>query len=204
MLENSKIGAVRANIFNSKEYVATMAYGMSYNERAANFEPSPFLQPFFNYDLKRLVFCDYPILKEREFQASSMKLSELRKLFVQYVDRLHADQLGRFDPRLLYYGQLLRPKIEYMTGVLKLTSRLNKRTIGICDSQYTEFIAESWRKSKTTKDTFQYFEYENNGPFIEFIEKLVILDLILEPLLSKYFICYRSFPYNITKCVGGT
>jgi hypothetical protein len=36
------------------------------------------------------------------------------------------------------------------------------------------------------------------------MEKLVILDLMLEPIISNYFIRYRSFPFNITKTVGGS
>jgi hypothetical protein len=39
--------------------------------------------------------------------------------------------------------------------------------------------------------------------FIEFIEKLVILDLILSPLIQNYFIKYQSFPYSCRNTVGG-
>lgn len=94
---------MRANIFNSKEYASGIAYGMSYNEDTRAFEPNAFLQPFFSSYLKRLVFCDYPALKEREYQASTMSLKDLRKLFLQYIDRFNDDKLGKFDPRLLHY-----------------------------------------------------------------------------------------------------
>lgn len=99
---------------------------------------------------------------------------------------------------------MLRPKIDHMAGVLKLTSRLAHRTLAVCESQYTEFVAESWKKPEVERSVFQYAECQNKGQFVEFIEKLVILDLILEPLVSKYFIGYRSFPFNTTKTVGGT
>jgi hypothetical protein len=39
--------------------------------------------------------------------------------------------------------------------------------------------------------------------FMEFIEKLVILDLILEPLIQRYFVKYESFPYSCRNTVGG-
>jgi hypothetical protein len=39
--------------------------------------------------------------------------------------------------------------------------------------------------------------------FLEFIEKLVILDIILEPLIQKYFVKYDSFPYSCKNTVGG-
>lgn len=95
------------------------------------------------------------------------------------------------------------PKIDHIAGVLKLTSKLAPRTLAICDNQYTEFIAESWRKPGVEKSAFEYAECQSTGPFIEFIEKVVILDLILEPIVSKYFIGYKSFPFNVTKTIGG-
>jgi hypothetical protein len=66
-----------------------------------------------------------------------MKLSELRKLYVQYLDKLHSNNFGNFDPRLIHYDRLLKPKVDHMVGVLKLTSLLEKRSLAICDRQYT-------------------------------------------------------------------
>lgn len=39
--------------------------------------------------------------------------------------------------------------------------------------------------------------------FIEFIEKLVILDIILKPWIQNYFVKYQSFPYSCRNTVGG-
>lgn len=39
--------------------------------------------------------------------------------------------------------------------------------------------------------------------FIHYIEKLVILDLIMEPIMAKYFIKYRSFPFLCEHTIGG-
>jgi hypothetical protein len=38
---------------------------------------------------------------------------------------------------------------------------------------------------------------------MEFIEKLVILDLITEPIITKYFVKYRSFPFLCEHTLGG-
>jgi hypothetical protein len=39
--------------------------------------------------------------------------------------------------------------------------------------------------------------------FMEFIEKLVILDLIIEPIFTRYFVKYRSFPFLCDHTIGG-
>jgi hypothetical protein len=76
-------------------------------------------------------------------------------------------------------------------------------------------MSEEWKKSPL--DFLQY-DYAQNTYlldmelykvpseevlFLEFIEKLVILDIILEPLIQKYFVKYESFPYSCKNTVGG-
>ena len=39
--------------------------------------------------------------------------------------------------------------------------------------------------------------------FIEFVKKLAILDIMLEPIIEKYFIKNRSFPYSGYNTMGG-
>lgn len=39
--------------------------------------------------------------------------------------------------------------------------------------------------------------------FIDFVEKLVILDIMLEPVIDKYFIKNLSFPYTALQTLGG-
>ena len=38
--------------------------------------------------------------------------------------------------------------------------------------------------------------------FLEFLEKLVILDYICEPILNKYFVKYKNFPYLAQHTIG--
>lgn len=38
---------------------------------------------------------------------------------------------------------------------------------------------------------------------VEYIEKLVILDNILSPMVNNYFINFKSFPYNLATKEGG-
>ena len=38
---------------------------------------------------------------------------------------------------------------------------------------------------------------------MDHIEKLVILDMIMEPIISRYFVQYRSFPFMCEHTLGG-
>ena len=38
---------------------------------------------------------------------------------------------------------------------------------------------------------------------MEHIEKLVILDLIIEPVITRYFVKFRSFPFLCEHTLGG-
>lgn len=204
MLDRAKIAAYKSNIFKSQEFSAELSYGLEFDENTRQFEPNAFLSPLFCQETERIVFCDYPMLKEREYQANSMTLGELRELFRDFVGRLHSGNLKNFDPRLLHYKKMLQHKVEHITGVLKLGSLLEDRTIAVVDRQYTEFVAEAWKSSrKPACELFSYEAAETGGPFIEFIEKLVILDLVLEPLVERFFIKYKRFPYSIKNKVGG-
>ena len=51
---------------------------------------------------------------------------------------------------------------------------------------------------------FSYsLDYKNQIRFIDFVENLVIMDFILEPILQKYFIQHLSFPYTALQTIGG-
>lgn len=134
-----------------------------------------------------------------------MDLKSLRQLFKDYIDRLNNSGNNRnYDPRLIHYDKMLKHKIDHMTGILKLGCLLEEKTIAVVDRQYTEFIAEAWKKEKGKEDRmFDYEAVETGGPFVEFIEKLVILDLMLEPLIDKFFIKNYRFPYSVKNKVGG-
>lgn len=86
----------------------------------------------------------------------------------------------------------------------------------ICPVEMAELISIEWQlKSKESRldynyqDGNHYFrlgdktETLKTQPFIEFVEKLVILDMIIDPIITKYFVKYRSFPFMCDHTIGG-
>lgn len=79
-----------------------------------------------------------------------------------------------------------------------------------------ELISIEWEKNTKEgrlnynyqNDTYYFNDdnietVENEEFFINYVEKLVILDFIMEPIIGKYFIKYRSFPFLCHHTIGG-
>ena len=45
-------------------------------------------------------------------------------------------------------------------------------------------------------DFYTLPEHNKDWPYIEYIEKHVMLDLLLEPFLTQHFVQFEYFPYN--------
>ena len=50
----------------------------------------------------------------------------------------------------------------------------------------------------------EFMEDENyqSETYLDYIEKHVILDLMLEPVINRYFVNYKSFPYRGKDLLG--
>lgn len=113
---------------------------MELNEKTDRFETNSFLAGLFCPKLENMVCFDYPMLREREYQALTLSLETLRELFRTYLYKVEEGTHDNFDPRLLHYEKMLRPRIEYMTRVIKLGSSSFSKTIAICDQDYSHLI----------------------------------------------------------------
>lgn len=63
-----------------------------------------------------------------------------------------------------------------------------------------------WRKDVpvTPYSNFAYtLDIGKQTRFIDFVENLVIMDIILEPVIQKYFVNHLSFPYTALQTLGG-
>ena len=52
------------------------------------------------------------------------------------------------------------------------------------------------------KEKIKEKRFDEKNTFIDYIEKCVILDLMFEPIIKKYFIVYHSFPYLPNHTIG--
>ena len=94
-----------------------------------------------------------------------------------------------------------------MANQVKLASlQSTKTSVFVCPAEYTEHFLEEWKLGTPLRhqNDFKFSDIvQPNIMFIEFVEKLVILDIILEPIINKYYIENESFPYTGHGTIGG-
>lgn len=88
------------------------------------------------------------------------------------------------------------------------TYETSEPALFVCPAEYSELFCMEWKKDVPVSAYTNYSLEVNAGPprpvpFIEFIEKLVIMDIIMEPVISKYFVKHTSFPYTTFETIGG-
>ncbi len=104
-----------------------------------------------------------------------------------------------------------------MTEVLRQSAHVSKRLVAIVDEGYLPHIEDKWQRlprelrslesflkdstGKIEEETgFKVFNYERKintqETWLEFIEKQVILDVLMEPYIYSNFVRYQAFPYD--------
>ena len=85
-----------------------------------------------------------------------------------------------------------------MVEVLKHSSHLGKKVVFVVNNGLIDLVVDKWRKSEMELKTLksQIRLPTQNGPtFIEYIENLVLLDLILDDFIDSNFVKFKSFPF---------
>ena len=85
-----------------------------------------------------------------------------------------------------------------MVEVLKHSSHLGKKVVCIVNNGLVDLIVDKWKESQMDLKTLksQITLPTNNDPtFIEYIENLVLLDLIMDDFIDSNFVKLKSFPY---------
>lgn len=104
-----------------------------------------------------------------------------------------------------------------MTEVLRQSAHVSKRLVAIVEEGYLPHIEDKWQRlprelrsldsffndstGKIEEETgFKVFNYERKintqETWLEFIEKQVILDVLMEPYIYSNFVRYQAFPYD--------
>ncbi|KRX01386.1 hypothetical protein PPERSA_01289 [Pseudocohnilembus persalinus] len=201
-------------IFNTpNEFDTTEKQIKVYNHFFENYTTSTFFTPFmFKYNNPHykasIVVNDFPILKHRDFVARNIEISELRNIFKNLAEEQKKSNFN-FDPQLFAPEYLLKPRLSYMIETLKHASYSNKRIVAVMDRHMADLLDEEWRNLDTKLYNFNKFYTINNKTqkdltFVEYIEKHVILDLMFQPILRKFFVLNQTFPFIANDLIGYT
>ena len=173
---------------------------------------TPFLYSYNNVEKTiPIIVNDFPIILYREYIVRHISMSDLKQLYASYLEE---EQKGNknFDPALIKPDIFIEPKIEYLTEVIKQSCFLGKKILAIVDMNCAEFIAEKWKNSpelnkiqslqKILKDKKLQNDNDDQLTFTEYIEKHVILDLMLDNFIQENFVDHRSFPFSGENTIG--
>lgn len=213
ILDQSKLMELSNSLFyNSSDYFFTNIKGVysllnpSSTPGAPDFLdlPENFLSPLFwvynNPDLADCaILIDMPELIYRDQIVRNMTLKNMRELFDQFYSSKD-DEDNKLDPRFLHSEVFLIQKVKYMTEVMKHSCVTYKQSIAVVENDLVSLIEQEWTELspdlKKFKDLLKIPNSVEDCVFIEHIEKHVILELISENFLQRYYIDRGVFPYT--------
>jgi hypothetical protein len=213
IMDQTKLMELSGSLFyNSRKYFFTSLKGVytllnpscmpgvpEYKDLPENFVSALFWV-YNNPDLSDCaILTEMPELIYRDQIVRKMSLKDMRDLFEQY-NISKDDTENRLDPRFLHPEIFLRPKIKYMTEVMKQSCISYKRSIAVVDNDLVESIEQEWSdlnpNLQKLKDLLKIPSDSEQSVFIEYIEKHVILELISENFLQRYYVDHGVFPYT--------
>lgn len=173
---------------------------------------TPFLYAYNNAEkMIPVIVNDFPILLYREYVARRIKLADLMEIYYTFAEE---NKIGNynFDPTLLKPEIFIKPKIDYLTEIIKQSCFIGKKGLAIVDMNCAEFIAEEWGNIAANpkienlgnflSESKDQSDFDPNLSFSDYIHKHVLLDLIFDNFLQENFVKFKSFPYNCENTVG--
>jgi hypothetical protein len=160
-----------------------------------------FLTPLLHSYFTRLdsycptVICDYPKLQYLDRVAKKISSTEMKNIFRIYLDSISNNNFF-FDYKLLNYEIFLKEKLSYMVEILRQMTFSNKKIVFVMDYKYQEHFIEHWRKLENKINPLENFykdidiDNKNKNPqeFVDYIENLILLDLLEDGFIFENFV----------------
>ena len=111
-----------------------------------------------------------------------------------------------FDVTYLRPDLFIAPKINYVATLLQHLTHAHEKVLAVTDVDTSNLLEEAWprldlRRLAPLSVELSYAK-DHQQSFIEYIEKQVILDMLLDPILRKYFTEFRTFPFVPEHTIG--
>lgn len=154
---------------------------------------------------KCVMLCDLPDLIYRELIARHpWTIHEFRKMFNTYLEET-IEKKDSFDIRFLDRAVFIEPKANYIAEVIKQACMTFPKVFAVVEYDLLEFIEAAWvaheAEPKPLKITLP--EIKGNVPFVDTVEKQVLMDLMFEPLIDDWYIQHNFYPYTGEGSIGG-
>jgi hypothetical protein len=157
--------------------------------------------------------------------ANTAKIDQIKNYFNIYIDELGKQHFD-YHPEFLGYKHFLENRLKYTVESVRQACSTNKKICLVTNYRYVDKILENWKKLDTkikplkdfypkirtidnpnlkdfVKRTFEDDLYSDNFlidsdtmTYVDFIEKLVLIDYFFENFINDNFVKYQSFPYS--------
>ena len=158
-----------------------------------------------------IIINDIPLLKYRENIVWNISLKDLQDLFKSYLDSIQKNVDKNFDPCLLMPEIFIKPKIDYITEIIKQSCFIGKKNLALVDVNCVEFVADCWKNNWKLDEIINLQallhglntkKKESALSFSDYIEKHVILDIMFDRFVNENFVQFKSFPFTGENTIG--
>lgn len=215
LLNSDKIGKFMLGVLlNSKDY-CDISSNIAYTRhnsffakvRGSTLQPDCFTTGLLYHannsgTTKSSAIFDMPELIYRDQIARKLELFDLQEFYKQFVAELEDtyDKQNNFDPRTLNAKVMIKPKTDYMAEVMKQIAGTYGLIVAIVDGSIMYEIEESWgtleENPKNLLELLKISEPDSEITLVEYIEKHVLLEMMLGPFVQEYFVNQGFFPYT--------
>jgi len=93
----------------------------------------------------------------------------------------------------------LKHRMDYTAEVLRQSCYSSKKIVLIINHDYVDSLLSSWKNLGSKLKSFDDFYRENEEEleFVDYIEKLVIIDLLNGSFINNNFIKFKRFPFTV-------
>lgn len=150
-----------------------------------------------------IAICDMPHLRLLEDIVFSTPLDDLKNIIMKVKEELYLHNYS-FSMEAFYKNIFLTGNVrrtDYSMELLRQLCFSSKRILFVGNFNYSDSFIESWKNldSKIKNLDSFYNENTNEMNFIDYIEKLVIIDTLTGSFIHNSFIKCNTFPYQIRK-----
>ena len=97
-----------------------------------------------------------------------------------------------------------------MSEGLRQLASISTKIVAVVDHDMLPYLEEKWKKMPAKLRPLDSFfarpekakSVTQMDTFLEFVEKQVIMDVLFEPYIQKYFVQHETFPFSAEGMLG--
>ena len=160
-----------------------------------------------NNNQSRIVthLCDMPLLISREIAVSKESFDYFKNVYSHWEKNKKNKE---FYVEEYAKAALFNKRLGYILEVMRQVCYSSKRVIAVVPKFWVKHIESQWHnklipKASKLRDFLKLPKFAHNEVASERIEKHIMIELMLEPFITEFFIFNQVFPFNYSNLFGG-